>query len=210
MLRKAQVVRGVEATPIGARAPSPGYARVVRREVLEAHDEAAMLLERAREEVERLLKDADERVSSIQREAEATGHAAGLARAVADAARIAKREDDLDHQALGRSIEIARLLAERIVGHAIAVEPETLEQMARTTAREVRGARQLRFLVHPDDVERIEHALREVATTMPVTVEGNAALKRGDFELHTDAGTLNASLGARLELLTKSLAEHLR
>lgn len=210
MLRKAQVVRGVEATPIGARAPSPGYARVLRREVLDAHDEAARLLDHARAEAERLLQEAQERASNLLREAEGAGHAAGLARATAEAARIAKREDELDARALGRSIEIARLLAERIVGHAITVEPETLEQMARTTAREVRGARQLRFLVHPDDVERIERALREVAATMPLTVEGNAALRRGDFELHTDAGTLNASLGARLELLTQSLAEHLR
>src|SRR5690606_33556756 len=127
-------------------------ATILRREVLAAKREAEAILKQAQQQAKLLLQQAEQQVQSAREAAEQTGYDAGLALAAEQAVLVARKEEELDQRALSRSIEIARLLAERVIGKTLSESPEALAEMARATLEEVRGARQVRFLVAPDDV----------------------------------------------------------
>ncbi len=183
---------------------------ILRREVLAARREAEAILQDAREQAQQLLDTAREQAQSAREASERAGYDAGLASAVEQAVRVARKEEELDQRALSRSVEMARLLAERVVRTTLNESPEALSAMARATLEEVRGARQVRFFVAPDDVALISEALaHDSGSPMLVRVEADPDLQRGDFEMQTDAGTLTAKLGERLLLLAKVLAERL-
>jgi flagellar biosynthesis/type III secretory pathway protein FliH len=185
-------------------------AVILRREVLAAKREAETILEHAEKQAQQLLQQTEQQARSAREAAERAGYEAGLALAVEQVVRVARKEEELDQRALSRSIEIAQLLAERVVGKTLNESPDALAEMARAALEEVRGARQVRFLVAPDDVECIAQALaRDLGSPMLVQVEAHPDLQRGDFEMRTDKGVLTAKLADRLRLLAKVLAERL-
>src|SRR5207237_6293883 len=99
-------------------------------------------------------------------------------------------ERDLD-----RAIALARVLAERLIGEAIAQSPETITALARQALAEARGARRVRIEAHPLDAEALRRHLSMVTQALSqgsavVDVVENAELARGSLCVHTDLGAL--------------------
>lgn len=212
MQRQAKVIKGGSATmqPLERRRSEPRRATIVRRERLEALEQAKAILAEARAASEKLRADAQREAEQLRAEAEQRGYEAGMARALADAVRFAIKEEQLDHRQLERSVQMARLIAERLMGRQLETDPAAVADMACAALAEVRGARQVRFVAHPDDVQVIRQALpADALSPMLVEVVAGEHLARGDFELRTDAGRLDASLGPRLTALVRALAENL-
>ncbi len=199
-----------DSTSLRREAVAPNRAEILRRERLQAELEAREIRARLQAEVERRLAQAERETAEIRAAAERAGFEEGLARAVGERVKIALSEEQLDQRARARSIEVARLLAERLVGRSIELDESTVHDMANVVLSEVRGVRQIRFEVHPRDVDLLRQALQAAPPRpIPITVEANENLKRGDFQLRTDTGILRASLPGRLETLARALAESL-
>jgi flagellar biosynthesis/type III secretory pathway protein FliH len=212
-LSPARVIRASEAKAevlVPAHSPTERRARIIRRERLQAEEQAASILGRAQQQAEHTRQQAEEASVRIRAEAEQQGYREGLARAAHEAVeRIAlEHKHDTDHGK--RLVQLARLLAERIVGRALAQDEALLQQMALTLLEEVRGARRITFRCSPEAVAALEQAVRSFGTHAEIRVEAEPALGPGDFELRTDVGTLEGSLGARLDLLANKLAEGLK
>ena len=78
-----------------------------------------------------------------------------MAAVAAKALALAAREADFDERNLDRAVELARLLAERLLGEALAIDPARVAALARAALAEARGARRAVIAAHPDDAAEL-------------------------------------------------------
>jgi flagellar biosynthesis/type III secretory pathway protein FliH len=211
MIKQATVIKASGASTavplVPAQAPSD-QARVLRKTLVDASERAEQVLANAEQRARELLRDAERDVSTLRLRAEDEGRARGYAEALSRLALVTRLEVEADQRGLERSIEIARILAERLIGGALTTDPSTVAGLASQVLTEVRGARQVELHVHPADVASLqEHQGRGLAG---LSIVADATCARGDFRAVTDVGTIEAKLGDRLDLLTAKLAEALR
>jgi flagellar biosynthesis/type III secretory pathway protein FliH len=121
--------------------------------------------------------------------------------------KAAADDVDADERALDRIVDLSRLLAERLLGKSLELEPAHIAALARGVLSEARSARRLRIFVHPSHVALLETATEEFDPEGRVhCVSGDPELRPGDIRLETELGTVDA----RLETELDSLARHLR
>ncbi len=175
--------------------------RRIPAEVAEARAEAEHIVEAARREAAAIVASAAERAGAEAREHEMARLAAGfLALRHAEERRVDREVD--------RLVELATLLAERLVGEAIRLEPARVAELAATAIQEVRGARRIRIDASPEDVEAIARELADVADV--TDIQADPSLARGSLLVHTDLGHVDARLTPQLARLAEALREVLR
>jgi type III secretion protein L len=212
MLSRARVLKASEATDATPLSALPAQLEqrkvVVRRERAQARVEAESLLGAAREQAEQLLLSARAEASRARETAEREGFEQGRAQAAHDALQWARAQAAADEQASSRALDMARLLAERLLCSALELEPQRISQLALGVLSEVRGARRVRLFCHPSGTQAVERALSS-AKLGPLAVEvfGDEQLQPADLRLETDVGVLEASLTTRLDLLCRALSE---
>ncbi|MCA9632302.1 MAG: hypothetical protein KC766_31835 [Myxococcales bacterium] len=197
--------------PLGVRPePPPRRARLVLRPELEAEARARDIVARAESEARAILGQAERAASGVRLIAEAEGRANGAASVAAHALKLAALEKTLDERHLDRTIALARLLAERLIGAELASLPERITELARTALRETGGARQVTIHAHPEDA-RVLEATRETLglPADAVRVQPDVARGRGSLRLDTEIGVLDAELAPQLERLSLKLRENL-
>ncbi len=199
-------------TPFATAGQQQGqrFARVVLRQEVDAEARALAIVERASAEASLILERAEQAASSVRLLAEAEGRANGAAAVAAQAIRLATLERAADTRQLERSIALARVLAERLLGAELALSPERILELARTALRESGGARQVVIHAHPDDAQALE-AGRESLGLAPdaVRIASDPSRTRGNLRLDTEIGVLDAELAPQLERLALKLRETL-
>jgi flagellar biosynthesis/type III secretory pathway protein FliH len=159
--------------------------------------DAARILEAAR-------REAAQARLQVETEARADAAAAVAARAVALAAREAA---SLDRQR-ERVVELARALAERLLGEQLRLDPTTIVSLADQVLAEARGAREVTIAAHPADVPHLRAALDRLrAGSRAVEITSSNACARGALRVETEIGTLDAELAPQLHRLAARLAE---
>jgi flagellar biosynthesis/type III secretory pathway protein FliH len=111
---------------------------------------------------------------------------------------------------LDRVVELARLLAERLVGDALRLDPALVVGRARELLRAARGARGAVIVAHPEDAAVLERLLPGIGVamdTIKVTPDPNRT--RGSLRIETDIGVLDGDLAPQLERLALKLREGL-
>lgn len=121
----------------------------------------------------------------------AIGAALGARRAAAHA--LASQLPDV--------VGLARLMAERLVGAALAESDQALLHFATRLLDEARGARRLELSCAPPDAPRLGRALHAQGLERDVVVNADAALPPNTLVLDTDLGRLEASLSGALDAL---------
>ncbi|MDP9036165.1 MAG: flagellar assembly protein FliH, partial [Myxococcota bacterium] len=110
-----------------------------------------------------------------------------------------------------RVVALAVVLAERLLGAALELDPARIAELARTVVAEARGARRVVFDAHPLDADALRKHLHEAALDLEsLEVREDASLARGGLRLHTDVGTIDAKLTPRLERLAAALRDALQ
>lgn len=184
-------------TPVRSK-PSERQAWRLARELVEAKCEAEQHLAEAIARAEQLAKEASAHASA---EARASVEAEVAARWLA----LRHAEAQLVAQSSARIVELAVLLAERLLGEALRLQPERIGELAAVVLEQARGARCVRIDVSPDDVEGLRQALEPVLPSVTLHVE--PSLGRGSLVVHTDLGRLDAQLRPQLERLAEALRE---
>lgn len=175
--------------------------RRIPRAVLEGRAEAARIVADAEARVGRLAADARAAAAVEAREAEAAKLAAAF---------LLLRSED-EHRAerdLNRVVELAVLLAERLVGESLGLDPARVGHLAVAVLAEARGARRVRIETSPDDAAALASVLGELGHAVDVTAD--PALGRGSLVVHTDLGRIDGRLEIQLERLATALREALR
>jgi flagellar biosynthesis/type III secretory pathway protein FliH len=214
-LARGRVHRATEAGRVecvvvpGARAPERGV-RLDRR-VVAAEERAREIISAVERRAAAILADAESRAGEARERARSDGRAEGLAQFSAYAMRLREREDRADEASLDRSVELSRLLAERLLGHALSASPAEVASLAQQALGEARGARRIRIHANPADAEILSRVMAEVDKEDRVhAVVPDPALLPGDLRLETDIGVIDARLGPSLTRLAARLREALR
>lgn len=205
-LERARVIKGTFAdTEITRPAPIAHDAalrgRRIPHEVVDAREEAARIVEDAKKKADEILATVREEAAREAREAETARLAAAFLALEREAERRAER--DLD-----RTVELATLLAERIVGEGLRVDPARIADMAANALAEARGARRVRIDACPEDVDALRQALAAVGHE--ADVQADRELARGSLVVHTDLGSIDARLRPQLARLAAALREAMR
>jgi flagellar biosynthesis/type III secretory pathway protein FliH len=205
--------QAAEATPLRRLAlPERGlpFGRVVPKALVDASAEAARLLAKARVEAQALVAAAERRAADLKLLAEAEARAEASAKLAAHALALATHEAKADERALDRTVALARLLAERLLGASLAVAPEQVVALARQALGEARGARRLAIVAHPEDAELLSQALPSLGVALEtLRVVPDGARTRGSLRIETDIGVLDADLAPQLDRLALRLRETL-
>lgn len=193
------------------RAPARPHARVVPRRVLEAKEEAARILAEARARAAAIVEEAELAVKDVRFRAEAEGRAEGVAKVAAKALALAQREARAQERQLDELVELSRLLAERLLGETLKLDPTRVLALARQALSEARGARRIKILAEPADAAILSHDLAELGIDPHlVSIETDAERRRGDLRLITDIGILDAELAPQVARLAAKLRETLQ
>jgi len=195
-LARARIIKSVfvdsRDTPRADR-----LARRISREVMDAKKEA-----------ERIVADARTRATEARAEAAREAREQEIARVAAELLAVRDAEEKRAEREIDRTIEVAVLLAERLVGEALKVEPERIAALAHEALRETRGARRVKIEASPDDVKPLTSVLTEVSISADVVA--NADLARGSLVVHTDLGRVDARLSPVLSRLAEALREAMK
>ena len=216
MIGKGRVLtreQAAEATPLRRLAlPERGlpFGRVVPKVLVDASAEATRLLAKARVEAQTLLAAAERRAADLKLLAEAEARAEASAKLAAHALSLATHEAKADERALERTVALARLLAERLLGASLAVAPEQVVALARQALAEARGARRLSIVAHPEDATLLSQSLPSLGVAVEtVRIVSDGSRARGSLRIETDIGVLDADLAPQLDRLALRLRETL-
>lgn len=210
-LTRGRVIRRADVTTALSPPASGRLATTVKAAAGEAATGAARGARRvARSELlakEQARATVEERAAA----AEAQARAAEEARWVAHFLKLhveteARAEADLD-----RAVNLAVILAQRLLGETLTLTPERIVDLARQALVEARGARRIVLRAHPEDAALLgEHLATLAPPAGTLTVEEDATLTRGELTLETDVGTLHGKLRPRLARLAVALRDALR
>jgi type III secretion system HrpE/YscL family protein len=192
--------------------PSPaGRARRLSAAEVGASERARTIVADAERRAALILAEAERAASEARLRAEEAGRIEGLASVAAVALRLQAREEAFDERAIDRVVELARLLAERIIGQALSDSPERVVDLAHRLLHEAGGARRIRLHAHPDDATLLGEALAEFDPDGRVhAIDADPTLNRGDLRLDTDVGIVHAEVGVQIERLAERLRQVLR
>lgn len=141
------------------------------------------------------------------------GAAAGAPRPVASpgAAHPGVDRAQADEHDIDRIVNLSRLLAERLIGRELEIDPTTIVSLARGVLMEARSVRDVRVFVHPVHVGLLEGAAHAIDPDGRVReVRADASLGPGDVRLETELGIVDARIRAELDGLAERLRMALR
>ncbi len=191
-------------TDAGAR-----LARRIPAMVVLAKEEAESIVRDARAKAESILAEGRATVAAVVQNAATDAREAEVARVCAELlVRRATEEEDAERE-LDRTIDLAVLLAERLVGEAIAVEPSRVGALAVDALREARGAREIRIEACAEDVPVLKEMVSELGAHV-ARVEASTDLARGSLVVHTELGRIDGRLAPQLSRLAGALRTALR
>jgi flagellar biosynthesis/type III secretory pathway protein FliH len=185
---KAAQVTGL--TPITMPHSSmPALARVLPRPLVEAKVQAAAVL-----------AEAQRAANELRLQAAAAGRAAAVAELAAQYVVLRERQARVSDSQLRPSIELAKLLAERLIAEAIELDATLVGRLARQSLQQLRERSALVVRAHPEDHEQIQQQL--VALKLQsVSLLADTTLKRGELCIDSDLGQLELRIDAGLQRL---------
>lgn len=129
----------------------------------------------------------------IEADAEDSNAASGEIAAARDVRLFHARLADAFESAIA---DLRRDIAAEILGRELELAPAAIAEIVRRALERCRDERVLRVRVHPDDACSL--AGKELETL------GDSALRRGDAVLEVTGGTIDFSLGVRLDAVLRT------
>ena len=208
---RARIVSKAAGTAIPPDSPPPSRSlERIAREEIEARESAARTLAEAKRAADALVEDARTKAAGVAKAAAAEAAEAEKAKLAAQYLALRAREERSASEQLDRTVELARVLAERLLGESIRGDPQTVAKLARQALAEAQGARTVRIEAHPDDVAALQQNVALLNIAQVASIVSDATLQRGSLRLHTDLGTIDADLRPQLERLAAALRDALR
>jgi flagellar biosynthesis/type III secretory pathway protein FliH len=214
-LPRGRIVRGsashaAKTAPLGG-AVVPPQGRLVSRIVADAAEEAAQYRVRAETAARAILDSAEEKARVLREQARTEGREEGASELAAAWLRMRAEQNARAEQDLDRTVELARAIAERLIGETLALEPSKIAAMARQTLAAAQQARRIVMRAHPRDAEALSTELSSLGLEQAaIEIHADEARTRGSLLLETDLGILDADLTIQLDRLARSLRDGLR
>jgi flagellar biosynthesis/type III secretory pathway protein FliH len=207
---KAETLAGGAPVALPVEQKTLPRGHLVHRVELEAAERAQALIAAAEARAARLVGEAERAAAELRLLAETEARADAAAKIAAHALALRQHEARADERALDRNVELARLLAERLLGESLRVAPEQVVSLAREALAQARGARRITLVAHPEDATLLESSLPGLGLDPAVArVRPDPARTRGNLRIETEIGVLDAELAPQLDRLSLKLRESL-
>jgi flagellar assembly protein FliH len=181
----------LDAPVVNTAVAAPG-ADAVMAAVARAEADADALRAAAREEG--LREGREEALAALAPALEALNQAAEAVQADQFA-----RADRLEAHA----VDLALFLAEKVLGGAIAVQPELVVESVRGALRGIVERERVTVLVHPDDLEMVRDAMDDVRASLGgiehCEVQAERRVSRGGAVVRTPEGDVDARVETKLQ-----------
>jgi type III secretion protein L len=202
------------ATHILRPGPSGAQRTRLASEEATAHQNADRIVNDALTKARALIDDAREEAARTAKETLARAAEAEQTRLAAAWLALRSAEEDRAARDLDHAIQLARLLAERLIGYAVVADANVVAALAKEALAEARGSRSIAVEAHPLDAASLRATLAEgglgALQGVAIEIKESDALARGSLCVHTDLGTLDARLHPRLERLAAALRDALK
>ena len=180
--------------------------RVIPAEAMVLIEEARQLKRPAEREAQDIVRQAREQAEALrqQTDQEAKRQASlELASQRLVAERQLARFDDVQ---LERTVQLARLLAERVLRDSLTHAPEHWLRLAQVALDNFRRARQTRLFVHPEQLPVIQEILPKLKFSPgSVSVHPDPNMLPGDLRVVSDMGDLTFSVAKQLDRLVEAV-----
>jgi flagellar assembly protein FliH len=163
---------------------------------------------------------------AITEEARVRGHEAGLAAGMAEAqvqlepvrdaliearAGIERMADEIVPLVEQRAVELALVLAEKILATSLALDPSLVGSIATGALRRIVARDRIELDVNPEDVELVRAALasdtNELSSSRRIDVIAERRVRRGGCVVRTVDGEIDARIEKQLERAAAILRE---
>jgi len=193
--------------------PTP-QGRIVARERLDATVAAAEIVSAAKREAESTRLQAEEDAKQIRANAEQQGYQEGIEQGSTKLAnawlQLKSQQANTDSDSIDRSIAIARLLAERLIGKAIEIDPTIVVDLAKQAMTHLWRSNTITVQAHPNDIPPLQlHFDSLKLPTQQIQITPDPSRSRGCIKFTTDFGELDASLGPQLDILAEVTRQEL-
>ena len=186
-------------------------ARVLRRAVIRADADARQIIESARLRAEAIETKARSLANDITLQQRAVARADALSLVVAQAVALREKRETLSQTLEERSIELGRLLAERLLGEQLSLTPERVSELARQALSEAAGARRATITANPLDAAQLRNGLCLDDTLLDqLQIEEDPQLENGQLRIETELGVVEADVSGQLERLADQLKKLLK
>jgi len=185
------------------------HRRIVATEA-RARDDAADLVARAHAEATTIIAEARRLAELVARDAAREAKEAEESKLAALFLQMKRDDDARAVRDLDRAIALAVILAERLLGSALVLDPTVIQQLAHQALAEARGAHSATIEASPLDADVLQRHL-EAAGFAPHSVEirREPSLERGALRILTNVGAVDAELHPQLERLARILRDTL-
>jgi flagellar biosynthesis/type III secretory pathway protein FliH len=167
-------------------------ADAVMEAMVRAEADAAAVYASAREEG--LRAGREEALAALAPAVEALGVAVDAVRADQEA-RAARLE--------GHAVDLALFLAEKVLGGALAVQPERVVEAVRGALRGIVERERVTVLVHPEDLDAVREAMDGLRVTLGgieyCEVQAERRVTRGGAVVRTPDGDVDARVETKLQ-----------
>jgi flagellar biosynthesis/type III secretory pathway protein FliH len=178
-------------------------ARIVASALVDAHLEAERVRQTGAAEAATMIEEAQRAALAIRDEAAREARETALAKLSGEHLLLRAREQSLAERTVDRSIAIAVMLAERLLGAQFEHDASAIKPLARQALAATQGARDLVIEVHPGDVQALTELLGELATV--AELQQAPELSRGSLVITTSMGQVDGRLTTQLARLGAAL-----
>jgi flagellar assembly protein FliH len=178
----------------------------VRAELRAAETDRDRLREEARREgLELARREAFEEAS--KKVAVETAELAELLRRAA--ASVGEKQAELAAAGERDLVKLALAIAAKVVKAAVALDKPVVEENLRRAVELTARRRELRVLLHPDDLARVDAYLptlrRDFSDLQSVALEAHPSVARGGAIVQTREGSVDATIAAQLDQIERGL-----
>ena len=107
-------------------------------------------------------------------------------------------------------VELAQVMAERVIGETLHLNPDRLVALAQRCIDEARGSSRIVLYAHPRDAAELSQQLEDLNPTIQIQVQPEPELQPGDLRVETDVGTVDARIATQLANLAVKIRESFR
>jgi flagellar biosynthesis/type III secretory pathway protein FliH len=173
--------------------------------------EASAKLAAAEERARAIVTAAEVKARTMQEEAHERGRSEGTASLASAWVKLRTEQEARDERDLDRTTELARAMAERLVGEALELDPAKVKSIARQVLATARKARRVVLSAHPADADALRADLGALGLEgAAIEIHADEKRSRGSLLVETDLGTLDANLTLQLDRLARSLRDSFR
>lgn len=185
-----------------------GSPKIVKREVYDARREAREVVELAQEKARQIVEEGERERARIAEEARQQGIAQGLAQWNEILARSARRAEELSNSWEEAMLRLSVKVAEKIIGHQLKLQPETIVDIVREVLRGTRAGRQMTIQVNESEAQQVRSridSLKELGVSSEIVIAASPSIPPGGCVVESELGIIDARLETQLKCLESIL-----